>query len=1084
MDVKKIMDNEVKYDAFISYRHCEPDSLIAEALHKKLEHYHIPRVVRQFTGRKKISRIFRDKEELPLSSNLTDNIYEALDHSEFLILICSPESMESIWVQREVEYFVDKHGKEHVLTVLVRGEPEDAFPRILCEDVQNIEDEDGNKSSVIVPVEPLAADVRGENVKESLKKLNSEILRLLAAMLGCSYDSLKQRHREYLIKRTLSVTCLVFLCLFGFGCYSGYQKEQIELQRKKSLQSQAEYLSEKSIDALKSGNREEALRKAIEISKDEDACLSPKQLYALNSALYSFKSGVWIEYEPEYTSEVSNITDGVFSEDGRFYYVVNDMKEGFILSGETGKMLWKIDTERMDEMVSKDKESYDPSVDVSEIQMLLPYRENTFLVVLKYAACIINADSHEIIQIFPMSSGNVNIDSYSLDGDTFAICSDHNDISIYDLSSGTRVAQIDTYSTLYYDMDELFNYREDLNISINEKKSTVAVGVSWDGQSSKGTGGLCLYDYEKNTVKLLSDIQTENVFFIDDAYIGVIHREIPDVQKQGMDGRGYYTYFLSVYDAGSEKLLYTSETITTLQEYYMGLAFEQFSNNSEETIHSVIGWLGNQIIVTDLNTGTVLGQLDFDADILGIRKMGEDSFLVGTASGWFQKVVLTDSIFQFDIMEVSSTIEKFSFSENANRIVTLENGRAVFCSNTSDTNMTKCGVADDKNTKINDIEYIELNDSVYRCVRLKKSGSFGITDIGLYDVNSDECIYYYACENENNNISKVELFAKDNEIYMYLIEDDGAYGTASALHVIDISAKKEVWKINLLEEDIDADSIIFSQDHSTMIGETGQELAAFNISETEIEKIPIIEVDSGEEISACGKLSDRDGVVFIIEDYFNEEEDAKLFMYDISSGNLQNINIHINSADKIKMATGKKSSRICVYSGDTFYVIDGDNGNIVSQIALMEKLSKDASVDFDFFNEDNYLLVTYGNTVFMYNALTANLVDSLMYDTSDTLLNMYAPTLKLITDSSSSYFALKDASYMSNMDRNMNKQLLYVFSVDTDMKMYPYAEVSHGYASLSGEEIAVRSIYDLDYASFYDYEALKEKAEKILDGSE
>lgn len=73
---------------------------------------------------------------------------------------------------------------------------------------------------------------------------------------------------------------------------------------------------------------------------------------------------------------------------------------------------------------------------------------------------------------------------------------------------------------------------------------------------------------------------------------------------------------------------------------------------------------------------------------------------------------------------------------------------------------------------------------------------------------------------------------------------------------------------------------------------------------------------------------------------------------------------------------------------------------------------------------------------------------------------------------------------MSNMDRNMNKQLLYVFSVDTDMKMYPYAEVSHGYASLSGEEIAVRSIYDLDYASFYDYEALKEKAEKILDGSE
>ena len=86
---------------------------------------------------------------------------------------------------------------------------------------------------------------------------------------------------------------------------------------------------------------------------------------------------------------------------------------------------------------------------------------------------------------------------------------------------------------------------------------------------------------------------------------------------------------------------------------------------------------------------------------------------------------------------------EFYFSENANRIVTLENGSAVFCSNTSDENMTRCGVTDDKSTKINDIEYIELNDSVYRCVSLKKSGSFGMTDIALYDISSDECIYYY-----------------------------------------------------------------------------------------------------------------------------------------------------------------------------------------------------------------------------------------------------------------------------------------------------------------------------------------------------
>lgn len=139
----------IQYDAFISYRHVKTDSMVAEALHKKLEHYHIPKKIQRETGKKKIRRIFRDQEELPLSSNLTDTIYEALDHSEFLIVICSPEALASEWVQMEVEYFVSHHGRDKVLTVLVRGESEESFPSLLCE-----------------KAEPLAANVRGDSEKE------------------------------------------------------------------------------------------------------------------------------------------------------------------------------------------------------------------------------------------------------------------------------------------------------------------------------------------------------------------------------------------------------------------------------------------------------------------------------------------------------------------------------------------------------------------------------------------------------------------------------------------------------------------------------------------------------------------------------------------------------------------------------------------------------------------------------------------------------------------------------------------------------------------------------------------------------
>lgn len=260
----------VKYDAFISYRHCPFDSCVAAKLHKKLEHYHIPRIIRQLTGRKKISRIFRDKEELPLSSNLTQKIYDALDHSEYLILICSPESKASLWVQREVSYFIEKHGRERVLTVVIKGEPDDVFPEILCEDTAYVKDEQGNLCPHKVSVEPLAADIRAATQRQSLRKLRSEVLRLLAAMLGCPYDALKQRHRQYILKRTsIALSTFLLLCLC-VGGYSRYQKQQIFQQKQISLQNQAEYLSEKSVTALKSGRRKEALQKAIQLSSPED----------------------------------------------------------------------------------------------------------------------------------------------------------------------------------------------------------------------------------------------------------------------------------------------------------------------------------------------------------------------------------------------------------------------------------------------------------------------------------------------------------------------------------------------------------------------------------------------------------------------------------------------------------------------------------------------------------------------------------------------------------------------------------------------------------------------------------------------
>ena len=86
------------YDAFISYRHTETDKFVAENLHRQLEAFRLPKTVLKGNKnlKRKIDRVFRDQEELPLTDDLEQTLVDALKDSEWLIVICSPRYKESI----------------------------------------------------------------------------------------------------------------------------------------------------------------------------------------------------------------------------------------------------------------------------------------------------------------------------------------------------------------------------------------------------------------------------------------------------------------------------------------------------------------------------------------------------------------------------------------------------------------------------------------------------------------------------------------------------------------------------------------------------------------------------------------------------------------------------------------------------------------------------------------------------------------------------------------------------------------------------------------------------------------------------
>lgn len=236
-------ESEYTYDAFISYRHTPRSSKAAEKLQRLLEGHKMKYVDKDGNHRFKTLRVFRDREELPVSSNLGDDIENALQNSRYLIVICVPELMESKWCMKEIDMFRSRHGNRNtnILPLLVEGEPYESFPPQIRTEIRTVRDEDGAEREVEVEVEPLGADVRAETDAEMLKLLKkTEYLRIAAPIMGCSFDTLYQRAKRHRNRQIAIIASIVAAAAIGFSAYSVHMLKRIsdkqsELYRNESM---------------------------------------------------------------------------------------------------------------------------------------------------------------------------------------------------------------------------------------------------------------------------------------------------------------------------------------------------------------------------------------------------------------------------------------------------------------------------------------------------------------------------------------------------------------------------------------------------------------------------------------------------------------------------------------------------------------------------------------------------------------------------------------------------------------------------------------------------------------------------------
>ena len=67
-------------------------------------------------------RVFRDKTGLTATPALWNSIVSALDSSEYFLLLASPQSAQSQWVNQEVRHWLSQPRAERLLIVLTEGE--------------------------------------------------------------------------------------------------------------------------------------------------------------------------------------------------------------------------------------------------------------------------------------------------------------------------------------------------------------------------------------------------------------------------------------------------------------------------------------------------------------------------------------------------------------------------------------------------------------------------------------------------------------------------------------------------------------------------------------------------------------------------------------------------------------------------------------------------------------------------------------------------------------------------------------------------------------------------------------------------
>ncbi|MBR5019605.1 MAG: TIR domain-containing protein [Bacteroidales bacterium] len=173
---------------FISYNH--KDVKWAKWLQRKLEWYRLPTEAHnELSDSRYIRPVFRDRDTLT-SGILNDSLRAHLEASRYLVVICSPNSADSAWVNDEIKAFIEMGRLEQIVPFVVEGI---SFPPAL---------EQWNREHPDKCLLGISVTDDGNTDPEKA------FIRLVAHILGLQFDTLWHRHRRFVRRLAVAAAAL------------------------------------------------------------------------------------------------------------------------------------------------------------------------------------------------------------------------------------------------------------------------------------------------------------------------------------------------------------------------------------------------------------------------------------------------------------------------------------------------------------------------------------------------------------------------------------------------------------------------------------------------------------------------------------------------------------------------------------------------------------------------------------------------------------------------------------------------------------------------------------------------------------